>query len=171
MSLNSHLFFMHIPCISSIHYKQNQLAVREKNHIIKTFSTALFSPLSSKCEITLCLSVNLLLRVKCKQHPHSCLISNVQKMPSPWRLTCYDSTPKARDWPTAGGSAMCFCLNKPAGTCRGEWMCEAPQTHTHTHTLWAGLICWHNDSLRALGADTWKEMLPDWSVCAYCVWK
>ncbi len=135
MSLNSHLFFMHIPSVSWIYYKQNQLAVREKNHIIKPFSTALFSPLSSKFEITLCLSVNLLLRVKCKQHPHSCLISNVHKMPSPWRLTCYDSTPKACDWPTAGGSAMCFCLNKPAGTHRGEWMREAPQTHTHLHTL------------------------------------
>ncbi len=112
--------------------------------------------------------MNLLLRVKCKQHPHSCLISNVHKMPSPWRLTCYDSTPKACDWPTAGGSAMCFCLNKPAGTHRGEWMREAPQTHTLTHTLWAGLICWHNDSLRSLGADTCKEILSVWLIC-WCI--
>lgn len=162
---------MHVPhnSIYNIINRINRQSERKKKH-----SSLL--PLSSKCEITLRLSVNLLVGVKCKQHTHSCLISNLQKMPSPWRLTCYDSTVKARDWPTAGGSAMCFCLNKPAGTRRGEWMHEAPQTHTHTLTLWAGLICWHNDRLRALaiqtlGACRCKEMLPELSVGAYCVWK
>ncbi len=134
MSLNSHLFFMHIPSVSWIYYKQNQLAVREKNHIIKPFFTALFSPLSSKFEITLACPWTWSLG------------SNVNSIHTAVWFQMFIKCHRRGDWPVMiqprrpvigqlPEALLCVFvwINQLAHTEVNE--CVRPLKHTHLHTL------------------------------------